>query len=370
MKLKGKVKFVSKDKTDFFQVLKKRVDQYFEENKVSKHANFSMVAKSIILLLGYLLPFVLLLALQITSLWFLLIWVVMGVCMAGIGMSVMHDANHGAYTDNDKVNEFIGYSLNLVGGSVLNWKLQHNILHHTYTNVCGMDDDIADRLVLKFSPHTKVKWFHKFQPFYVFFFYGIITGYWVFLKDLIQFYQFTKNGVNPQSKKQNIVSFVKISFMKIIYLFVMLFVPVYFFSIPIWEVIIGFSLMHFIAGITLSVIFQMAHTVDETEHPLPNELGNIENDWAIHQMKTTVNFSPKNKLLSWYVGGLNFQVEHHLFPKICHVHYPSLSKIVKQTADEYGVPYLVNPTFFGAIKSHLRALKRFGSVLKFNEVIA
>ena len=370
MKLKGKIKFVNKGKSEFFGVLKKRVDSYFQENHISKNANSTMVAKSILMLMGYILPYVLIISFNITSAWALLLWSLMGIAMAGVGMSVMHDANHGAYTSSDKTNAWIGYSLNLMGGSVHNWKLQHNILHHTYTNVCGMDEDIADRLVLKFSPHTKVKWFHKFQPFYVFFFYGIITGYWVFLKDLIQFSQFTKNGVNPQSKRQNIVTFIKIGIAKIFYLFIFIVAPIFIFNIPVWQVVVGFSIMHFIAGITLSVVFQLAHTVDETTHPLPNLSGNIENDWAIHQMNTTVNFSPNNSWLSWYVGGLNYQVEHHLFPKICHVHYPQIAKIVRETAEEYGIPYLEHETFFGAIKSHLKALKKFGRLPLMSDVVA
>jgi linoleoyl-CoA desaturase len=369
MKIKGKVKFHSKEKNEFFNVLKKRVDTYFEENNISKYANVNMVSKTIILMIGYLIPFLLIVLFQISSPWVLLLWAVMGVCMAGIGMSVMHDANHGAYSTNDSANKWIGYSLNLLGGSVLNWKLQHNILHHTYTNVCGMDDDIADRLVLKFSPHTKVKWYHRFQPFYAFFFYGIITAYWVFLKDFIQFSQYTKNGVNAQDKRENFWTLIKIIALKVVYLFVMIYVPIFFFALPVWQVAVGFTIMHVIAGITLSVVFQLAHTVDETSHPLPNNSGNIENDWAIHQMNTTMDFSPNSHWLSWYVGGLNFQVEHHLFPKICHVHYPAISKIVKLTADEYGIPYLVNPTFFGALKSHLRALKRFGTLPKLAEMV-
>ena len=118
--------------------------------------------------------------------------------------------------------------------------------------------------------------------------------------------------------------------------------------------------MQAIAGFILALIFQLAHTVEGTSHPLPNELGVIENDWAMHQLQTTANFSRKNRFLSWYVGGLNFQVEHHLFPYISHVHYPEISEIVRTTAEEYGVPYLENKTFIGAVKSHFRFLYQLG----------
>lgn len=368
MKLKGKVKFVADDKSKFFHTLKHRVDTYFDENKISKHANTTMVVKTIVLLTGYSVPFIIMLALQPSFGVSLLLWLLMGVCLAGIGMSVMHDANHGAYSSSQFVNTMVGHTLNFVGGAVHNWKLQHNILHHTYTNITGMDEDIADRLVLKFSPHTKVKWFHKFQPLYAFMFYGLMTFYWVVAKDFIQFKQFNDQGVNAQNSKEKASTLIRIIVLKAVYLFVMFVVPVVFFDMVFWQVFVGFFLMHYSAGIILSLVFQLAHTVEGTTHPMPNEQGIINNDWAIHQLHTTVNFSPDNKLLSWYVGGLNFQVEHHLFPRICHVHYPNIAPIVKQTAEEYGIPYLQTQTFSAALKSHFAALEKFGTP-KADEII-
>lgn len=264
----------------------------------------------------------------------------------------------------------MGYSLNLLGGSVFNWKLQHNILHHTYTNVVHMDDDIEDKLVLRFSPHTKVKGVHKWQYVYAFLFYGVLTLYWVILKDFVQFFKYTSNGVNRSTTTQNFIILSKIILLKAFYISVMLIMPTLLFSIPLFIVIWGFVVMHFVAAIILSVVFQLAHTVEGASHPLPDEFGNIENSWAIHQMNTTVNFAPHNKWISWYVGGLNFQVEHHLFPRICHVHYPAIAPIVKKTAEEFGIPYLENPTFGKALESHLNTLKRFGKLPNPNEVIA
>lgn len=370
MKRKGRVKFVSKDKNQFFDTLRKRVDTYFEENKISPHANSAMVIKTIVLIGTYLLSFLVFLTID-PSIWEgLLLWFIMGVSLAGIGMSVMHDANHGAYSSSKRVNDWVGYSLNLVGGSVFNWKLQHNVLHHTYTNVVHMDDDIEDKLVLRFSPHTQVKGVHKLQYVYAFFFYGVLTLYWVLLKDFVQFVKYTNNGVNPGTTSQNVVVLTKIILLKVVYLIAMLAMPVLLFGIPFYIVISGFLLMHFVAGLILTVVFQLAHTVEGTQHPLPDEEGKIENSWAIHQMNTTVNFARKNKWISWYVGGLNFQVEHHLFPRICHVHYPAIAEIVKETAEEFGVPYLENPTFSKALQSHIATLQRFGKLPNLNEAIA
>lgn len=186
------VKFSATSKSLFFSTLKKRVHLHFQENNLSMYANRLMVTKAVILLAVYLLPFLLLILLQPPFVFSLFLWVVMGIGLAGIGMSVMHDANHHAFSAKKWVNDAIGYSLNLVGGSVFNWKLQHNILHHTYTNIAGIDEDIEDRLVLRFSPHYKLRFFHRLQWIYAFMFYGILTLYWVSLKDFIQFFKYIK----------------------------------------------------------------------------------------------------------------------------------------------------------------------------------
>ena len=363
------MKFVNKDKNLFFATLKQRIDGYFKENNLSKNANSTMVVKSAVLIALYIVPFIWLLTFQPYFPVSLLLWFLMGLGVAGIGMSVMHDANHGAYSSNETVNKIMGHTLNLAGGAVLNWKLQHNVLHHMYTNIVDLDEDIADRVIMRFSPHTKMKNIQKFQKFYAFFFYGLITLYWVIGKDFVQFAQFIKSGVNANSKTENRWLLARIFLNKVLYLFVIFVVPVQFFHIPFLEILAGFLLMHFVAGIILTVVFQLAHTVEGTSHPRPTASGTIENDWAIHQLQTTVNFSRDSKLISWYVGGLNFQVEHHLFPKICHVHYPALAPIVKQTAEEFGLEYMENETFGQALASHIATLERFGTLPSMNEAI-
>jgi linoleoyl-CoA desaturase len=363
------IRFVEKDKSLFFATLRKRVDGHFREKNLSRNHNSTMVIKSIVLLGLYILPFVYILAFQPSFKIALVLWALMGFALSGVGMSVMHDANHGAYSSNQKVNYWMGHTLNLLGGSVFNWKLQHNVMHHTYTNIIDYDDDIADKLILKFNPHTQVRWYHKLQFIYAFLFYGILTLYWALLKDFIQFNKYTKQGVNASSKKENRVIWFKIFASKVVYWAFFIVLPVFVFNIPFSQVVWGYVLMQFISGVVLTVVFQLAHTVEGTSHPLPNENYTIENNWAMHQMNTTVNFSRHNKFISWYVGGLNFQVEHHLFPNICHVHYPEISEIVKSTAEEFGVPYLENKTFGQALASHVRAIISFGKLPNINEAI-
>jgi len=358
--IKGQIKFTGKEQQQFFDVLRSRVDQYFISKGISRHANLQMVTKSILFLGFYLGPWMLLLLVHMPEGVRLLLWFIMGVSLAGIGMSVMHDANHGAYSSKKWINKLMGHTLNLLGGSVFNWKNQHNLLHHTYTNIAAFDEDIDDKLIMRMSPHTKVKGIHRFQTVYAFLFYGILTLYWALAKDFIQFNKHARNGVNPQNRKQNRITLGKIIITKLFYFSYTLIIPLVVFKVAVLPWILGFLLMHFTAGMILTTVFQLAHTVEGTEHPLPTDAGTMENSWAVHQLKTTVNFSTKNPWISYYVGGLNFQVEHHLFPRICHVHYPALAPIVASTAREYGIPYLENPGFMDALRSHVRTLRRFG----------
>ena len=353
-------RFVPADKSAFFPTLQKRVSEYFKEKNLSRNANATMVLKTIILLSAFFVPLVFVIVLHLNPWTVLSLYALMGFAKAGIGMSVMHDANHGAYSKNKTVNTWLGYTLNLMGGMVFNWKFQHNVLHHTYTNIHGMDDDIEEKLVLRFSPHSVPRKFHRLQFLYVFFFYSILTLYWVLAKDMIQYYKYRKNGVNRHSAQENKSFFRSMIFLKLLYLGYMIALPIIIQGYSFGLIIGGFLVMHAIGGLVLGIVFQLAHSVLEADFPLPNNSNIVENDWAIHQMNTTVNFARENKLLSWYVGGLNYQVEHHLFPNICHVHYPEISKIVEETAAEFNVPYLCTDSLRQALLSHLRMLKKFG----------
>jgi len=355
------VRFLDKDKSAFYSTVRENVDRYFAENNISKNANVAMVIKTISLLVLYICPLAFICIYHPSLLTSLFLWSLMGFGLAGIGMSIMHDANHGAYSSNETVNRILGHTLVLLGGSVFNWKQQHNIMHHTYTNITHMDEDIDNKLMFRFSPHTKRHRIHSFQKFYALFFYGISTLYWCTLKDFVQFFKYAKNKSELKARKPFYEKLTGIILSKLIYYF-------FFFGIPMlcgisfMEILPGFILMHFIAGIILTTVFQLAHTVEGTDHPMPDSEGNIENAWAIHQMNTTKNFSRKNKLITWYVGGLNYQIEHHLFTKVCHIHYPRIAPIVKKTAEEFRIPYMENETFSGAIKSHFSILSKLGKL--------
>jgi len=355
----AEVKFKTGEDLQFFQTLRSRVDAYFQERKLSKNANAVMIIKTIVLLSTYILPFVAILVFQLPFVIALLLWLLMGWAKAGVGMSVMHDANHGAYSKNELVNKIIGFTLNCVGGASVNWKVQHNMLHHTFTNINGVDEDIQTKVVLRLSPHAPHYRMNKEQWWYAFFFYGISTMYWALAKDFKQFFAYRKRGLVRGTKTEQNWTLVRLIGVKLTYFFVFFGIPLLV-GIPFWQVLVGFVVMHFATGIILSIVFQLAHTVEETKFPLPDVMGSMEDSWAVHQMRTTMNFATSNKWLSWYVGGLNFQVEHHLFTRICHVHYPAIAPIVKKTAEEFGVPYLEKPSFGSAFRSHINHLKTLG----------
>lgn len=345
---------------EFYKTLQKRVRGYFKENNVSRYGNVSMVIKSIFMVALYLVPFILMLTILENSWLVFLMWVIMGFGVAGIGLSIMHDANHGAYSKNKKVNNFFGAFLNMAGGSHYMWRIQHNVLHHTYTNVTGMDEDIAPGKVMRFSPYEKRLKAHKYQHLYAWFLYGMMTLMWVTVKDFRQLYDYSKRGLTKTESDSTSKLLVNIIFMKLVYYGVVLVLPLVFTPVPWYLTVIGFITMHYITGVILGMIFQPAHVVPTSNYPMPDESGNIKADWAVSQLLNTANFAPKSRFFSWFVGGLNYQIEHHLFPNVCHVHYKKLSKIVRETAEEFNLPYNSEKTFASALVSHAKMLKRLG----------
>jgi len=353
-------RFDRKNDADFYKTLRARVNVYFETNNISRTANASMVIKTITLIALYLVPYFFIITGMVSAtLPFLALWLVMGLGAAGIGFSVMHDANHGAYSTNKYVNMALGQLMNILGANSSIWKLQHNVLHHSFTNIEGADGDINAPGFLRFSPHQKVKPIHRYQHIYAWFMYGFMILLKVLYTDFSQAVHFRKIRL-VKTRKDFVTLLMKISFWKVIYFGAFLVLPMVLLPISNWLVLLGFFLMHYAVGMAMAVIFQSAHVMPETQFPLATEDGNVENNWAVHQMITTTNFAPNNKLLSWYVGGLNFQVEHHLFPTICHVHYKEISKIVKETAHEFGVPYNTIGSFRKTIVEHAKMLYMLG----------
>lgn len=356
-----KVNFPRPTPADFYNTARQRVNEYFKNSNQRIHANTQMVLKTIAMVAIYLIPYLLLVLGVITNPWLMYaMWIMMGFGMAGLGLSVMHDANHGAYSKDKQVNTVIAQVIWLIGGSSTNWRIQHNVLHHSYTNIDHMDEDLDTVPFLRFSPHDEHRKMHKYQYLYAWFFYGLMTLMWATVKDFRQLMRYKKKDLIKTQKKSFSRLITELVVIKLIYYGFILVIPLMTIAAPWYTIVLSFLSMHFVAGLILAMIFQPAHISPRTDFPLPDEQGNMENKWAIHQLMTTTNYAPKSHLFSWYVGGLNFQIEHHLFPNICHIHYKRISKIIKETATEFNLPYYSEPTFFKAIAEHTRFLRQLG----------
>ena len=355
------ISYNNADQPEFVKELRKRINLYFKENNISKYGNTSMIMKTIAMLGMYLIPYFLIIFNVSDNPWIILgLWIIMALGMTGIGFSIMHDANHGAYSKNQKVNKYLGYLINLVGGSAINWKIQHNVLHHTYTNVHEHDEDIDSGGLMRLSFHQKRYKLHRLQHIYAWFLYGLLTISWLIKKDFLQLNRYKQKDLIKTQGISYLKAYWRLVGAKLFYVAYMILLPLLFSSQSWWLTVIFFLVMHYISSLILSTVFQAAHVVGETTFPLPNDNGKINDNFVIHQLKTTANFAKRNRLLSWYVGGLNFQIEHHLFPNICHVHYRKLSNIVSKTAKEYNIPYHSGKSFLSALYSHGKLLKQLG----------
>lgn len=350
-------KFVNVKNSSFHQELKKRVQSYFENERTTMFGGSKILIKAIILWSLYIAGYVHLIF-YTPSTWIAVFeCIVMGLVTATIGFNVMHDGGHGSFSRNKTINQIAAYSVNILGASALMWHSKHNIIHHTYTNIDGVDDDISSGGLIRMAPTQKWSPMHRFQHIYSWFLYGLLLLMWITFTDYKKY--FTQKvgsvAIKKLSTKQNIGFWVA----KVFYLGIMVVLPIIKVGFLPW--LVGYFVIAFTAGVVLSVVFQLAHLVEETTFPMPDDMNKIENEWAIHQTNTTANFATNNKLISWLVGGLNFQVEHHLFPKISHIHYPAINKIVKDTCKEYGVKYIEFATIGSAISSHSQHLKNLGS---------
>ncbi len=355
-----KFRFPTKKDKDFISTLRRRVNDYFTDNGISKHANTNIFIKMVVMFSLYFLPFAALFILGDVSYWVhIALWGLVGLGAAGIGANIMHDAMHNASFASPRANKLMGLSMNIIGGHAPSWHLQHNVLHHAYTNIEGADLDIDGPPLLRFSPHQKRRKVHKFQHIYAWFLYSLMTLFRTFLTDFTNLWQFRAMGVIKTKEDFRKLLIDAIAW-KVIYFSIFLVLPLALLPVPIWLTITGFVFMHLVTGFIMSVVFQCAHILETCEYPLPDEEGSMENNWAVHQLLTTSNFSPTSKWFSWLVGGLNFQVEHHLFQGISHVHYRKISAIVSATADEFGIQYNMEKSFFSAIWNHGRMLRALG----------
>ena len=350
-------KFLNARKTNFYLDLKDRVNEYFTRTQKPATGNFGLYFKAVLLWTLYVALFIYLVFFTPTT-WIALVGcLVMGGLTAAIGFNAMHDGGHGSFSNSKFWNKIAAFSVNALGASGIMWNNKHNLIHHTYTNIAGVDDDIEIKPMLRMCTSQKKYFIHRFQHIYVWFLYTLLLLVWVFESDYRKYFK-KRVGTVP-IKKMSAFEHFAFWIAKAGYAFMMIAVPIYMVGFLPW--LVGFLIIAMSAGFILSIVFQLAHTVEHTAFPVPNvEENHIENEWAIHQVETTANFATRNKLISWLVGGLNFQIEHHLFPKVSHIHYPAISKIIKQTCEEYGIRYIEFRRMRHAIVSHAVHLKHMG----------
>jgi len=353
----AKITFSNRN-NDFYQSLKLAVEEYFTANKIGKTGDWRLFSKTIILVTSAIAIYGILMLVPISSWVALLLCMMLGFALASIGFSVMHDANHGSYSTRPLLNDFLGLSLNAMGASSYFWKQKHNIIHHTYTNVDGIDDDIAKSPIIRQCESQKWVPAHKVQHLYLLPIYSLSTIFWIFIMDFKKYFshKIYTTDAWEMSAKNHIVFWVT----KIFYLAFYVVLPIAVWGFLPW--LAGFLVLNAVMGLTLSIVFQLAHVVENTEfeHVPLDETKHIETAWAEHQVKTTANFAMGSKVISWFVGGLNFQIEHHLFPKVSHIHYPAISKIVMQKCREFNLPYNKYDTLSEAVASHFRMMKFLG----------
>jgi len=359
----------SKHKIDFLTELRNAVNDYFKTKNIEPYGNSTILLKTIFMAILYFAPLVLMISGVFASvLPVLACWIVMGFGMAGVGMATMHDANHGSFSKKRWVNKFFGNSMYLLGGFPPNWRYQHNTLHHGFTNIEGHDEDIAPPGVLRLSPHRPLRKIHRYQHLYAWVLYSIMTISWIMLTDFRRLHRYMKDGAKISGKRKYRSLLIDLIVSKALYYLLFLAVPILTVPLAWYWTVVGFLLMHFTGGLVLASIFQTAHVVPTSAYPLPDENGKMNNNWAAHQLYTTCNFAPKSRVFTWLVGGLNHQVEHHLFPNISHVHYRDIAAIVQEKAKKFGMPYHVNRSFFSALQQHIRMLKSLGSAEKAMQV--
>jgi linoleoyl-CoA desaturase len=352
-----RVSFNNKN-SPFFKALTEKVDDYFTANNIRQTGNFRLYLKMIILVF-FTASLYTVLVFFTPPVWLsIILCIVFGVSLAAVGFNVMHDGAHGSFSSKPWINELMAHSLNAMGGSVYLWKYKHNVNHHSFTNIEGMDDDIDIKPWIRVHSDQKKYWFHRFQHIYWIVLYGVTYVLWVFVQDFTKYFR-GKIGDLPFRKmdvKEHIIFWVT----KLSFIGVYIILPI--FLVGVVETLIGFLIVAFVCGFVISVIFQLAHVVEGASFSTPDmKAYKINEEWAVHQVQTTADFATKSRIVSWFTGGLNFQVEHHLFPRISHIHYPKISQFVRETCDQFGITYLEFPTVMAALRSHVVHLKQVGN---------
>ena len=341
----------------FYDELKSRVAQHLADGGRVRRAQVRMYLKSATVFIWFAASWALLMFAPVTWWQVGLLSVSLGLALAGLAFNITHDANHGSYSPSRRLNRAMCFSMDFLGASSYVWRTKHNVVHHTYTNIAGADSDIDSMPFARLAPEQPLRSMHRFQHFYLWVLYGLFAIKWHTTGD----FGYLIEGRVAETPIRWPRGGQLIGFWagKAVFLSWALVIPILFH--PFWTVAVVFGIASFVLALTLAVTFQLAHCLEEAEFPSAEEMSGTERtEWARHQVETTVDFAPRNPLLAWYLGGLNFQIEHHLFSRVCHTHYPAVAPIVREVCARHGVRYQAHRTLRSALASHARWLRQMG----------
>jgi len=343
---------------DGFQVeLRRRVEEFFRRTGRRQRDCWQMYLKTAVLLAVFAASYVLLVFAAQTWWQAVPLAILLGLATAAIGFNVQHDGGHQAYSNRPWVNKLMATTMELIGGSSYVWHWKHDIFHHTYVNITGHDSDIDLGMLGRLSPHQKRYWFHRWQNIYLWPLYGLLTINWHLLDD---FQNVITGRIGehrfPRPRGWELMLFLA---GKVLFFILAFGIPLLFHRV--WFVFLFFGVVELVLGMTLSIVFQLAHAVVGAGFPMPKpDTGRMEHAWAVHQTETTVEFARSSSMMTWLLGGLNFQIEHHLLPGICHVNYPAISPLVEEACRQFGVKYTAHLSVGAGLASHYRWLRRMG----------
>ncbi len=343
--------------TGFQTELRRRIEEFFRSTGRRKRDCWQMYLKTAIILACFAASYVLL-VLAAHTLWQgLLLAVLLGLSTALIGFAIQHDGGHQAYSEYGWVNRLMAMTMDVIGGSSYVWRWKHAVIHHRYVNITGYDNDIDLGALGRLSPHLKWRWYYRWQRFYLWPLYGL-EAMKMQLVDSFRYVITGRLGRHriPRPQGWELVIFIagKAVFFSWAFAIPMLFHPV-------TVVLFYYVVASLVLGLVMSLVFVMPHCAGEADFPLPEESNaSVDTPWAVHQAQATLDFARRNRVLTWLLGGLNYHKEHHLFPLICHVNYPAMSKVVEETCRDFGLKYKEHESFPAGIASHYRWLRRMG----------
>ena len=346
----------SAPESSFPKVLRRRLENFFSESNISPKADLAMWVKIAAGMAVLASSWIALYAFKPDSWKFVSLYLLNAIAQTFLLLNIAHDSNHNAISSVRSVNKALNYVFDVCGISSYMWRILHHRGHHSCINLHGEDDALTGRGVLRFTPHEPRTSLQRFQHIYALLMYALFSLDYVFLRDFECFF-FPSHDYLKQAKhptREYVILFAGKAF----YLTYMLVLPVALMGKSLPLVALAFVLSHLIIGLSVALVFQTTHVIDSTYFPSDR---NEFDHWIHHIFATTADYATENPLVGWLVGGLNHHIVHHLCPFVCHTHYAPLTRIVKQTAEEYGVPYRQHPTMPQAIKHHLLLLKQLGN---------